>query len=284
MGRSYAAALALAAMLVVSVLAPLAGAGKRPADRDGESWPPTRYPRPAGLADAREIAAAAPGTVAFAVVDSTRPARGYEQDLQFSSASVSKALLLAAELRMLQRDGLPLDDGTRSTLDSMIRFSDNDAASSIYSGVGDTGMLDVAERAGMDSFEVTPGYWGGAQVTAGDLARFFWDLDDNLPARWRGYGKHLLENVTSTQRWGIPEGANGAWRVYFKGGWRPPATEETSGPVTHQGALLVHRSGERIGLAVLSDQSPGSTSYATLEGITRSLLDQPPRSGRWPAN
>jgi hypothetical protein len=284
MRRSYAAALALAALLAACALAPLAGAGKRGSDLDGESWPPTRYPRPAGLADAREIAAAAPGSVAFAVVDSPGDARGYEQDLQFSSASVSKVLLLAGELRRLQRDGQSLDDGTRSTLDSMIRFSDNDAASSIYARVGDTGMLDVAERAGMDAFEVTPGYWGGAQVTAGDLARFFWDLDDNLPARWRGYGKHLLENVTSTQRWGIPEGANGAWRVYFKGGWRPPATEETSGPVTHQAALLVHRSGERIGLAVLSDQSPGSTSYATLEGITRSLLAQPPRSGRWPAN
>ena len=284
MRRSYAAGLALV-VLAVAGLAPLAVAGKRAeGGDDGESWPPSRYPSPARLADAREIAAAAPGTVAFAVVDSGEPARGYEQDLQFSSASVSKALLLAAELRRLQRDGQPLDDATRSTLDSMIRFSDNDAASSIYARVGDGGVQDVAERAGMGSFEVTPGYWGGAQVTAGDLARFFWDLEENLPARWRGYGKHLLENVTSTQRWGIPEGADGAWRVYFKGGWRPPATEQTSGPVTHQGALLVHRSGERIGVAVLSDQSPGSTSYATLEGITRSLLAQPPRSGRWPAN
>jgi hypothetical protein len=284
MRRSYAAGLALAALLAVAALAPLAGAGKRASDRDGESWPPTRYPRPARLADAREIAAAAPGTVAFAVVDSRDPARGYEQGLQFSSASISKALLLAAELRRLQRDDQPLDGGTRSTLDSMIRFSDNDAASSIYARVGDAGLLEVAERAGMDGFEVTPGYWGGAQVTAGGLARFFWDLDENLPARSRRFGRQLLENVTSTQRWGIPEGANGAWRVYFKGGWRPPATEETSGPVTHQAALLEHRSGERIGLAILSDQSPGSTSYATLEGITRSLLAQPPRSRRWPAN
>jgi hypothetical protein len=284
MRRSYAATLALAALLAASALAPLAGAGKGPQDSGGEPWPPTRYPRPAGLDGAREIAAAAPGNVAFAVVDSSHPARGYQQDVQFSSASVSKALLLAAELRRLQRDGQPLDDGTRSTLDSMIRFSDNDAASSIYARVGDAGIQDAADRARMDDFEVTPGYWGGAQVTAGDLARFFWDLDENLPARWRAYGKHLLENVTSTQRWGIPDGANGAWRVYFKGGWRPPATEETSGPVTHQAALLVHRSGERIGLAVLSDQSPGSTSFATLEGITRSLLRQPPRASRWPAN
>lgn len=236
------------------------------------------------MADAREFAASAPGDVAFAVVGSGRRALGYQQDAQFSSASVSKALLLAAELRRLQREGLPLDAGTRSLLDSMIRYSDNDAASSVYARVGDAGLQDVAERAGMGSFEVTPGYWGGAQVTAGDLARFFRHLERNLPARGQAYGKDLLENVASGQRWGIPEGIRGDWRVYFKGGWRPPATEETSGPVTHQAALLVHSSGRRLGLAILTDQSPGATSYSVLSGITARLLARPPSAERWPSN
>ena len=135
----------------------------------------------------------------------------------------------------------------------------------------------------MGSFEVTPGYWGGAQVTAGDLARFFYDLDRNLPARYRDYGKRLLANVTSSQRWGIPAAAGDGWRVYFKGGWRPYETTETSGPVTHQGALLVHRSGQRIAIAILSDQSPGTTAYGTLEGITSRLLSDDPATLRWPA-
>jgi len=45
----------------------------------------------------------------FAVIDRSLGLRGYDYDRRFSSASVSKALLLAAELRRLHSEGLPLD-------------------------------------------------------------------------------------------------------------------------------------------------------------------------------
>jgi beta-lactamase class A len=210
--------------------------------------------------------------------------RGLDEDRQFSSASVSKSLLLAAELRRVREEDESLDEGTRSLLEAMITYSDNDAASSVYSLVGDEGMERVAEDAGMRSFEVTPGYWGGAQVTAADLALFFAGLDRNLRGRHRDYAKGLLANITSTQRWGIPEAAGPEWRVYFKGGWRPPGTTENSGSVTHQAALLRHRTGRAIGLAVLTDLSPGETSYGVIEGITERLLADSPAPLRWPAN
>ena len=288
-------AVAGALALVVIAAAPSASMGGGDAEEGDSSagklakpdaertWPPVPYPSGKRVDAARAFAEAAPGTVAFAVEDANGAVRGLDPDLQFSSASVSKALLLAAELRRLARGDEPLDEGTRSLLDSMITYSDNDSASAVYARVGDGGMEEVAAGAGMGSFEVTPGYWGGAQVTAGDLARFFFDLDRNLPARYRAYGKRLLANVTSSQRWGIPAGAGDDWRVYFKGGWRPYETSETSGPVTHQAALLVHRSGQRIAIAVLSDQSPGTTSYGTLEGITTRLLGEDPSRRRWPA-
>ena len=207
--------------------------------------------------------------------------RGFDEDRAFSSASVSKALLLAAELRQIGDD--EIDEGTRGLLESMIRFSDNDAASSVYAMVGDGGMADVAERAGMRSFESTPGYWGGAQVTAADLARFFFRLRRAFPDRHRELGLRLLATITSVQRWGIPAAAPGRWTVYFKGGWRPAGTTETSGPVTHQAALLRDRDGRRLGLAILTDLSPGGTSYEVLEGVTARLLAEPPRPRRWVA-
>jgi beta-lactamase class A len=258
------------------------GAGGRqpPAAR----WPRITYPSQKRVEQAREFAETRSGTVAFAVLDRVGGVRGLDPDAQFSSASVSKAIILAAELHRLEADGEPLDASTRSLLESMIAFSDNDAAGSIYARVGDAGMADAAERAGMHSFEVTPGYWGGAQVTAADLARFFGGLDRNLAGPHHDFAKSLLANITSTQRWGIPAAAPRSWKVYFKGGWRPPATEETSGPVTHQAALLEHRDGRRIAIAVLTDQPPGSTSYETIEGITRLLLADPPSPvpARWP--
>ena len=217
------------------------------------------------------------------MVDGEAGVRGYDPDNAFSSASASKAILLAAELRRLRDDGAPLDDSTRSLLEPMITYSDNDAASAVYARVGDTGMTEVAQRAGMRSFSVDPGYWGGAQLTAGDLGRFYFGLDRNLVGPHEAYAKRLLAGITSSQRWGIPEGAGRRWDVYFKGGWRPAGTEGTTGPVTHQAALLEHDSGRRVAIAVLTDLSPGSTSYAVIEGITERLLEDPPAARSWTA-
>lgn len=262
---------------LVAVTAFLAGAGAA----EAKTWPPEPYPAAKRVAMAREFAAGAGGTVAFAVIDADGGLRGYDAGDAFSSASASKAILLAAELRRLRAEHEPLDAGTRSLLESMVTVSDNDAAGSIYARVGDSGMDQVAADAGMRAFSVDPGFWGGAQLTAADLARFYFRLNHNLAGPYRRYGKRLLAGVVSTQRWGIPAAAPPRWRVYFKGGWRPAGTEGTTGSVTHQGALLVDRSGRRVGLAILTDLPPGSTSYAILEGITKRLLAEPPRIQRW---
>jgi hypothetical protein len=272
--RSYAAVLAAAVIAATPFL-------NSPTEAGGRGWPPDPYPGRAAVDKARAFAAGAPGTVAFAVIDADRGLRGHDQDRAYSSASVSKALLLAAELRSARDDGV--DSETRSLLEAMIRFSDNDAARSIYARVGDAGMSEIAERTGMRDFEPIPGYWGGAQVTAADLARFFFRLHRALPPRHRRFGERLLATVTAPQRWGIPAAAPGRWTVYFKGGWRPTATEETSGPVTHQAALLRDRSGRRVAIAILTDLEPGGTSYEVLEGITERLLARSPAPRSWVA-
>ena len=43
----------------------------------------------------------------------------------------------------------------------MIHVSDNDAATQAYDFVGDPGLYDVANRAGMRNFSVA-GFWGNA--------------------------------------------------------------------------------------------------------------------------
>jgi hypothetical protein len=166
----------------------------------------------------------------------------------------------------------------------MITYSDNGAADAIYARVGDEGLEEVAERAGMRDFEATPGFWGGDQITAADMARFYYELDRNLVGPHRAYAKGLLAKIVSSERWGIPAVVGPAWTVWFKGGWRPAGEENNSGAVTHQAALLVHRGGERLGLAVLSDEAPGSGGgYSAIEGVTSRLLAKPPpHVGGWP--
>ena len=159
----------------------------------------------------------------------------------------------------------------------MITYSDNDAAGVIYARVGDLGMEEVADRAGMRSFTVTPGFWGGAQITAADMARFYLRLNRNLVGPHRRFARGLLASITPAQRWGIPAAAGGGWRLWFKGGWRPAGEEGTSGAVTHQAALLRHRGGVRLSLAVLTASEPTELGgIGAIEGVTSALLSPAP--------
>lgn len=284
----------LRAVLAVSIAAvALAPVGRSVADRAGGAgprdrsahkvWPRLRYPSHDAIRSARRLAAAR-GDVSFAVIDRSVGLRGFDYGRQFSSASVSKALLLAAELRRLEREDLSLDAATRALLEPMITYSDNRAADAVYARVGDEGLEEVASRAGMRDFEVTPGFWGGDRITAADMARFFYRLEHNLPGRHRGYAKALLARITSVERWGIPQAVGRGWSVWFKGGWRPPGQKHTSGPVSNQAALLEHRGGERLALAVLTDEAPWGGGFEAIEGVARRLLSRPPPyRGGWQA-
>jgi beta-lactamase class A len=282
-----AARVALMVILGLSLIAPGARsiADRGASGGDGSPrkvWPRSIYPPPRAIRRARHFAAAR-GDVSFAVIDRSLGLRGYDYGRQFSSASVSKALLLAAELRRLDREGLPLDSGTKSLLEPMITYSDNRAADAVYAQVGDEGLEEIARRAGMRDFEPTPGFWGGDRLTAADTARFFYRLEANLPGPHRAYAKRLLSRITPAERWGIPQVAGGGWSVWFKGGWRPPGHRHNTGTVTHQAALLEHRRGERLALAVLTEEPPGDGSgFAAIEGVAERLLaSPPPYRGGW---
>jgi beta-lactamase family protein len=282
-GRSIriVASIAAAGVLFSATSQAHGGGDRDPGQRI--DWPRIPYP-PAKAVHRAQAYAAGWGDVSFALVDGSIGTRGYEADRPYSSASVTKALLLAAELRRLESDDEPLDSTTKGLLEPMITYSDNRAADAIYARVGDAGLEDVARRAGMRDFGVTPGFWGGDQVTAADLARFFYRLDANLPARHRAYAKGLLALITPVERWGIPQAVGRGWSIWFKGGWRPAGQEHTSGAVTHQAALLVHRGGERLALAVLTDEPPGTgAGFDAIEGVAERLLAKPPpRRGGWP--
>jgi hypothetical protein len=191
---------------------------------------------------------------------------GLDERDPFHSASVVKAMLLAAELRRLAEAELPLDPETRDTLAAMISVSDNDAATAIYERVGDAGLYEVAADAGMRDFEVAAS-WGYARISAGDMAALFFDLDRVLPGQFAEFGKGLLGSVVAEQSWGVPAVATG-WRTRFKGGWR----ETETGQLVSQAAEL-SRGNERLGMAVLTDGQP-SMGYGieTVEGVAARLL------------
>ena len=230
---------------------------------------PRKVPSAAGLRAARDFVAGREGAVAFAAVNTDGKLRGLRRDRRYSSASVVKALLLAAETRRLKHAGQQLDPETDDLLRAMITASDNDAADAIYARVGDAGLAAAAKRARMERFTVA-GHWSIAQITAADMARFFADLDRQFPRRFRVYAKGLLGSVIESQRWGIPAVSGRRWAVRLKGGWLPDRA------LVHQAAELRERDGRRaLSIAVLTDEQPSfEYGVGTVSGVAARLLSR----------
>lgn len=234
--------------------------------------PPRKVPSAAALRDAWSYAQQREGLVSVAVVDSEGELRGRDINRRYAAASVVKSMLLAAELRRLKQSDEGIDPSTDALLTAMITYSDNGAADAIYARVGDDGLFRAAKRAGMKRFTVA-GYWGNAQIAAGDMARFFGNLDRALVRKYREYGKGLLGSVTESQRWGIPAAAGDKWAVRFKGGWLPDHA------LVHQAAELREREGNReLSIVVLTDEQPSfADGIETVRGVSERLLS--PRRG-----
>ena len=218
------------------------------------------FPRYASIVEAQRFATHRAGDVSFAVMRTDGRIRGLHGNRREPSASVVKAMLLAAYLR----SGRPLTAGIRATLDPMIRLSDNGAAHRIYDIVGAAGLRAVGRRVGMTRL-LTDVWLFDTGITAADQVRFFFNLQDAVGRKRLGYAKDLLRRVVPYQSWGIPFAARPkGWRVWFKGGWR--------NGLTHQSAQLI-RGKTKIAISVLTRNSP-SMDYAegTIAGIARRLI------------
>jgi len=193
--------------------------------------------------------------------------RGLAVSRQQPSASVVKALLLAAYLRHHRHPSA----AARATLSPMIRVSDNGAAERIYGSVGAAGLAEIGRRVGMRNLGYGRALFDTG-ITAADQVRFFFHLSEAIPLPLLSYAKGLLSSIVGFQSWGIPAAARPrGWHVYFKGGWR--------NGLTHQSAQL-DRHHTKIAISVLTRFSP-SMGYAedTIAQITRILLRRYPPGG-----
>jgi hypothetical protein len=253
--RGKAALAAVSACLVVAavILTALAatGPGGRPpvpgaAPKTGRASPAkqlkTTSPAPARRRHQDPLAATAAsyvstrsGTVLAAVYDiatgqTWRLARGQPQ----AEASVVKLDVLETLLAEKgdSRTGLSATD--QSLAQQMIEDSDNAAATSLW--------YDVGGAAGIRSFNAAvglmhtspspcvdcPGFpwpgWGLTTTTPTDqisLLRELVEPNALLTSAERIYALSLMENVTSSQRWGISGGVPPQATVALKNGWLP---------------------------------------------------------------
>jgi hypothetical protein len=138
----------------------------------------------------------------------------------------------------------------------------------VLAAIGQRRLDDVARQAGMRDYERAHGWWAFTQLSAADLARFFYMEDALIPHRFDSYARWLESTIEPSQSWGVPAVARSEFAVYFKGGWLP---EEG---VVDQAARL-ERPGITFAIALLSSDDP-SMAYGeqTIAGMTLRLLGQ----------
>ncbi len=243
----FEVAMAVAALLVVLAAGSLQHRGAATPDAATtipDSWS-QRQAAAARVADAR------PGTVSFAVVDSSgNLVAAHNASNPVSAASTLKAMILAAYLRQPEVAGRELTNAEQASMAQMITWSSNKDASSLLRKAGWAAMDDVAAAAGMQGgYTPDRDQWGLTQVSAGSMALLFHDLPTLIPARHREFALGLFGKVVDSQQWGMPQAAPAGWDWHIKGGWINEA-------VNQLGSFT--RGDQEVTVAITVEAGPGT--------------------------
>jgi len=175
----------------------------------------------------------------------------YNGSAHFDSASIIKAIIMAALLRWHQETNTPLSSWEKSEATLMITQSDNDAATDLWDELGMDNLQHFLNLAGMGETELgQDGLWGLTQVTSHDemlLLRLLTGSNSVLDASSRAYELNLMAHVVGWEAWGVTAGtpSDVTWQV--KNGWLPDAN---GWHINSIGAFTGH--GKNYMMAVLS--------------------------------
>ncbi|MFF7260162.1 serine hydrolase [Streptomyces sp. NPDC008159] len=169
-----------------------------------------------------------------AVLDTESGAGAVYGDGRFETASIVKVDILAALLLQAQDAGRGLTAREKAYAATMIRDSDNTAATALWKAIGEAEGLDAAnERFGLTESVGGDGlYWGLTRTTAADqlilLRQVFGDDDESeLSGTSRTYVRRLMGQIAAGQDWGVSAAAAGGSTdssgvgFALKNGWLP---------------------------------------------------------------
>ena len=185
------------------------------------------------LAEATRFAAGRAGTAGFALIDTTNGKVHGNNDsgVALRSASIVKVVIGMRLFARAQEQKRGLTAAEQSDLAAMIRVSDNDAATRLWSSLGGPAVISwVRKVTGVRNTHppANPGSWGFTTTTARDMALIL-----NALAHARGINAanrnallREMRQVTPSQRWGIAAAVHRADPA-VKNGWYP----DTDAPV-----------------------------------------------------
>jgi len=151
--------------------------------------------------------------------------RGTEK---YETASVVKVQVLACLLLEAQEDGRSLSSTELSLAKRMIRASDNDATTALFTRLGKaTAVTRSNKRLGLTSTHVNNS-WGLTTTTVNDQVKLLSQLAGErspLNSRSRKLAFSLMSTVEPDQDWGVPAVATTGEVATVKNGWLSRSTE-----------------------------------------------------------
>ncbi|MEZ4502915.1 MAG: serine hydrolase [Dehalococcoidia bacterium] len=189
----------------------------------------------------------------------------------FALASAVKVPIMLAAIEHAASEGRRLTAEERALVSTMIRYSDNVAASALWRLLGRAeGVSASIERLGSFDIAWDDGTeWGDTAASAPELARLLEPLLDVDPAQDGDYGLALalMEDVAFDQRWGVSAGldlSSDDIRLALKDGWYP----ETSGwRVTSTGVVLSSKAAPYVIVVLTDEQKTLQAGASDLERI-----------------
>ena len=204
------------------------------------------------------------------------------------TASIVKVDIMATLMAQSEASGQPLSASTTALLTPMIEASDNDAATSLWAAAGAaSGIGHYDTSIGMTGTAPSPcvqctGFpwpgWGLTTTTASDqitLLRQLVHPGGSLNLADRQLALTLLENVESSEHWGVSGGIPPGVTVALKNGWVPL----TDGLWQIDSIGWVEGKGRNYLIAVLTDGNPteqyGIDTIDTLSAMVWSSFGAP---------
>jgi beta-lactamase class A len=288
LGAGIGAVSVLSALVAVAVLTTWSGAAapapsaKPPAPRAASPAPSTPSPTatPKSTRAARKALTRAldrylddrSGSLSLSVRDqSTGFTYTYAPKVRTGTASIVKVDILIAVLLRAQQAGRGLTASENALAGQMIKFSDNNAANSLWFSVGGVSAVAAAnERLRLRDTDLNP-VWGATTTSAADQVRILNALTSAkspLSAENRRYALGLMAAVTPEQAWGVSAAAAKGDSVSLKNGWLPRPADGNRWTINSIGR--VRGSGHDYLIAVLSKQNASMTAgIQTVEHATK---------------
>jgi hypothetical protein len=186
----------------------------------------------------------------------------------FDSASVVKAVILAALLRKAHARHRWLSHRERGFAWRMITESDNAAATALWRDVGIWRLDRFLHLAGMRETRLSFA-WGLTRITAHDetiLLDHLLQPNPVLTTKARRYALWLMAHVVRSQRWGVPAGAPDDFTVHVKNGWAPLPSTGSPWWVNSIGCFTHHQQAYTI-VVLTEGNASAATGIRTIEDI-----------------